>query len=527
MSAKNLKLPKTDKRQLYLDRSRRNYLEFDLEKTKTCLEIYESLKQDINEKIVEIHKDKINKMKFSFIMLYSKSTSKWDSSSLIEIKLDLEASLPDIMTNKQYFLCYLPINKFNMGKKRKARNKLEEEDNNFDRFKGVERKMLENHELEKYLTSEGVYYFDKEKVEFLYGKGNIDENKISIHYKKTNVNILIKEFKKEEFFENTIPPSIQVFKIKCPNFIIEIRQNSVTHFLGLYKQKSYLIWKNAINKAKIKNNNTTIDSTFNANIFDYNYLLFVKKHSIPRNCLIINQILENPEKRQIFLDEYKDKKISDIANSIYSYKINIKKNNYIEAWVCLKQISFYTDYNNIEDEELKKKEKEKYEHIFTKERIELYNDTVKKINEALKKIKNYEKEVNTVLKDICKNDLFDNLYYNIYELYFYPHFQNIKKILTTEYEFDKKHKIVLKFDLLMSKYCINFFNMNNLENFYCLCTTTENKENNNTINNNIINDNEKNKNSDDNKIIQNNDINSINDNEDNSENKIQNVEDIK
>ena len=68
MSAKNLKLPKTDKRQLYLDRSRRNYLEFDLEKTKTCLEIYESLKQDINEKIVEIHKDKINKMKIRFKM---------------------------------------------------------------------------------------------------------------------------------------------------------------------------------------------------------------------------------------------------------------------------------------------------------------------------------------------------------------------------------------------------------------------------------------------------------------------------
>ena len=521
MSSKNLKLPKTDKRQLFLDRNRKNFLEFDLEKTQTCLEIYESLKQEITDKTIEIYKNEAKKMKFSFIMIYSRSTSRWDSSSLIEIKLDLDTSLSDIMTNKQYFLCYLPINNFNIAKKKKARFKLEEEDNNNDRFKGVERKMSNSHELEKYLYNEGVYYFNKEKAEFLYGKGIIDENKININYKKTNEEILIKDIKKEDFYENKIPPSIQVFKIKCPNFIIEIHQNSVTHFLGLYKQKSYLIWKNAINKAKIKNNNSTIDSTFNSNIFDYNYLIFVKKHSIPRNCLIINQILENAEKRQIFLDEYEDKKISDIASSIFAYKINIKKNNFFEAWKCLKQISFYVDFDKIEDENQKKKEKEKYEHILTKERIELYNDTVKKVNEAIKKIKNYEEEMNNVLKSIFKYDLFDNLYYNIYELYIYPYFQNIKKTIITEYGYEEKPKIIRKLHLLMSKYCINYFNMNNLDNFYCLLASQDNKENNNTINiSNSINDNsniENNNNSNDNKINDKEDIISNDENEQNSD----------
>ena len=525
MSAKNLKLQRIDKRQLFLDRNRKNYLEFDIEKTKTCLEIYEALNEKINNKIKEIYKNDSKKMKFSFIMICSKSINKWDSSSLIEIKVDLETSLSDIMMNKQYFLCYLPINSFNINKKRKFRNKFEEEENNNDRFKGVERKTIENHELEKYLYNEGIYYFDKEKVEFLYGKGNIDENKISINYKKTNIEILINEIKKDEFFENKIPPSIEVFKIKCPNYIFELHQNNVTHFLGLYKQKSYLIWRNAINKAKIKNNNSTIDSTFNTNIFDYNYLLFVKRHSIPCNCLLINQILENSEKRQIFLDEYKDKKISDIVNSIYSYKINIKKNNFFEAWMCLKQISFYVDFNNIEDEGQKRKEKEKYEHIFTQERIDIYNDTVKKVNTAIKKIKNYEEEMNNVLKNIFKYDLFDNLYYKIFELYIWPYFQKIKKILTTEYGYDKKPNTVKKFHLLLSKYCIHYFNMNNLDNFYCLCTSEDNKgENyNNTINNNkniiddavnnhknIIDDNPNNEsnnnNFNDNKIITNKDI---------------------
>ena len=520
---------KVDKRQLYFDRNRKNYIEFDLEKTKNCMEIYDSLHEEIEKKINELHNtDKNKKMNFSFIMMYSR-TNKLDNSGLIELKLDKEAQLSDIMINKQYFLCYLPENKININQKRKTRNKLEENINN-DRFKDVERRTSKNHELEKYLTNEGVYYLDKEKVQFLYGKGTIDENTININCKKANIEILIKDIKKEECFENKVPPSIEDFKIKCPNFIFQIHQNNITHFLGLYKQKSYLIWKNAINLAKIKNNDNTIDSSFNSNIFTYNYLLYVKRHSIPSKCYIINQLLENAEKRQIFLDEYKDKKISDIANSIYAYKINIKNNKFFEAWMSLKQISFYVDFNNIEDEGLRKREKEKYSKIFTQERIDLYNNAVKKVNEAIKTIKNYEKEMNNVLKKIFEIDLFDNLYYNIYELYIWPYFQKIKNMLNTEYGYDQKPDIIQKFHLLLSRYCANYFDMNNMDNFNCLCvpnennnneeinncstTTTTPTNNNNTINSNDVSSNDKSKDDNNNNNI---------DNKDNDNNKENNI----
>ena len=520
---------KVDKRQLYFDRNRKNYIEFDLEKTKNCMEIYDSLHEEIEKKINELHNtDKNKKMSFSFIMMYSR-TNKLDNSGLIELKLDKEAQLSDIMINKQYFLCYLPENKININQKRKTRNKLEENINN-DRFKDVERRTSKNHELEKYLTNEGVYYLDKEKVQFLYGKGTIDENTININCKKANIEILIKDIKKEECFENKVPPSIEDFKIKCPNFIFQIHQNNITHFLGLYKQKSYLIWKNAINLAKIKNNDNTIDSSFNSNIFTYNYLLYVKRHSIPSKCYIINQLLENAEKRQIFLDEYKDKKISDIANSIYAYKINIKNNKFFEAWMSLKQISFYVDFNNIEDEGLRKREKEKYSKIFTQERIDLYNNAVKKVNEAIKTIKNYEKEMNNVLKKIFEIDLFDNLYYNIYELYIWPYFQKIKNMLNTEYGYDQKPEIIQKFHLLLSRYCANYFDMNNMDNFNCLCvpnennnneeinncstTTTTPTNNNNTINSNDVPSSDKSKDDNNNNNV---------DNKDNDKNKENNI----
>ena len=520
---------KVDKRQLYFDRNRKNYIEFDLEKTKNCMEIYDSFHEEIEKKINELHNtDKNKKMNFSFIMMYSR-TNKLDNSGLIELKLDKEAQLSDIMINKQYFLCYLPENKININQKRKTRNKLEENINN-DRFKDVERRTSKNHELEKYLTNEGVYYLDKEKVQFLYGKGTIDENTININCKKANIEILIKDIKKEECFENKVPPSIEDFKIKCPNYIFQIHQNNITHFLGLYKQKSYLIWKNAINLAKIKNNDNTIDSSFNSNIFTYNYLLYVKRHSIPSKCYIINQLLENAEKRQIFLDEYKDKKISDIANSIYAYKINIKNNKFFEAWMSLKQISFYVDFNNIEDEGLRKREKEKYSKIFTQERIDLYNNAVKKVNEAIKTIKNYEKEMNNVLKKIFEIDLFDNLYYNIYELYIWPYFQKIKNMLNTEYGYDQKPDIIQKFHLLLSRYCANYFDMNNMDNFNCLCVPNENNNNeeinncstttatptnnNNTINSNDVSSNDKSKDDNNNNNV---------DNKDNDKNKENNI----
>ena len=491
MSSKNLKLPKVDKRQLFLDRNRKNYLEFDLEKMQTCLEIFESLHEDIDKKLFEIYKNTIKKTNFSFIMI--KSSSKWDNS-LIEIKLDLETQISDLMVNKQYYLYYLPVNRFNIDKKRRVRNKFEEEIHK-DRFKDVERNSSTARDVEKYLSNEGIYIFDKEKVQFIYGKGNIDDNKFIINYKKNNIEILINDIKKDEYFENKIPPSLENFQIKYPNYIFQIQQNNITHFLGVYKEKSYLIWKNAIYSAKIKSNNNKIDSNFNSEITNHNYILFVRSQSIPNKCYIINQLLENPLKRQIFFDEYKDKKISDIVNGIFSYKINFKNKKYFEAWVCLKQITFYVDFNNIEDEGQKNREKEKYTKIFTQEIIDNYNNVLKRVNEAVKKIKNYDKEINDVLKDIFEFNLFDNLYYKIFELHIWPYFQNVKKILNIDYEYNQKPKIIQKFHLLVSRYCSDYYNMKNMDNYNCLCISSEKEieeEQFNVANNNIINDNSNN-----------------------------------
>jgi hypothetical protein len=304
---------------------------------------------------------------------------------------------------------------------------------------------------------------------------------------------LINEIKKDNYFENQIPLSLQVFQTKCPNYIFEIRQNNTTHILGVYKQKSYLIWKNAINLAKIKNKNRRIYTNFNMNIDKNNYLFYTNCHSIPSKCLIINELLENPEKRKIFFEEFDDKKISDITSNIFGYKIYIKNKEYIGALACLKQINFYIDFDNIENDKLKEIEIEKYKDIFTRERIEFYKSILKKVNDIFTKGINGGENINDVLKDVFKEDLFDNLYFHIYNLYILPYFQKLKETLQKEYNYNEKPIVIKKFHLLLSKYTMNYFDMNNINNFNCLCSNNaidmDNETNNirNNSNENVIN----------------------------------------
>ena len=470
-----MSVQKTDIKQLYFDRNRFYYIEFDLEKIKTCDQIYESLKNDIEDKIKKLYKN-VQGINFKFIMIYSKLSNKYDSNSLTEIKIDRSFILTELLQSNQYTLYYLPVS--NYDNKRNIRK---------DKINGQnEIKNLINKDIESYLTSEGIYYFDKALAQFIYGKGFIDEQKFYVNTKKSKIEISIDQIKKEEYFENQVPLSLQVFKTKCPNYIIQILQYNTTHIFGLYKQKSYLMWKNAISSAKIKNKNRAVDTEFNNDLNKNTYLLFLNCNSIPDKCLVINQILENPEKRKIFFEVFDDNKIADITTNIFNYKINIKNSDYIGALACLKQINFYLDFNNNDNEKEKENDIEKYKNIFPDKLIEHFKMILTNVNELFSKTVNGGGNINNNLKDILTLDLFDKLYIKIYDLYIVPFFQNFKQTLKKEYNFDQKPEVIKKLHLLLSKYTINFFDLNDSKKFNNLfCDNDENNNNNeNTINNN-------------------------------------------
>lgn len=470
MSNKNLKIVKGH---LYFDRKLSKFIEFDLEKNKNCKDIYINFNKKIEQKISEIYGKEITNKAFDFILINSQTNNKSDNSSLIEIKLDHEKNINTFMNNNLYNLCYLPISKNDIVLKKAKRNNVEKkEEINI----GVEIDSLNTHNIEKYVENEVIYWFDKTKMQFINCKGSIDEKKLEITTKANAnaVTITINTIRKVEFYENEIPPFIEGLNIKPPSYTFQIYYNNYGHLFGVNKPKSFFLWQNAINLARNKYNNISVNSTLNNYINNYNFQFYVRSHSIPKKCFEINQIIENSEKRSIFLGEFQDKTISSIVSNIYSYKIYVKKYKFFESWMCVKQISFYVDFNNIDDEVQKRKEMEKYSNIFTQERINRYNNIIKKINEDISQIKdmeNYEKEMNTILKNVFVISLFDDLYADIYELYIVPFYQKIKGHLSIEYEYDKKPPIVKKYHLLLSKYCMTFFDMKNIDNFNCLCSS--------------------------------------------------------
>ena len=488
MSKKNLK---STKYKLFFDRNREIYIEFSIENIKNCDDLYNLYNKEIEQKITEIYGEEKSSKNFSFVLINSKINTKTESNSpTIELKLDKRKPIINLLVTNNYYLCYLPINNYDINLKKKVRKNIEDKNDN-STF-GIELETLLNHQLEKYLNNEGIYWFDKNKNEFLYGKGYIDEKKIEINTKQYKIKIKINCIRKDEYYENTIPSLLEGVKIKIPNFIIVIYNNNVSHIFALKNQKSFLIWKNAIKQAKIKYNNFYVHSTFNTNISTCIYQHFVRSQSIPNKLFTLNQILENYEKRKIFLDELTDKKIVDIISNIFFYKINLNKKKFFEACLCLKQISFYADFNNISTQAQKQIEIEKYSKIFTQERINLYNNITQKANDAMSQIKsieNYEKEMNIALENIFEKNLFDELYYQIYELYIEPNYETVINKLKTVYKFNKKPKVVKKYQLLLSGYCVKFFNMNNINNFNCFFSsyTTKNKLNNTISTNNIEN----------------------------------------
>ena len=471
MSKKNLKLAKY---QLYFDRNRKIFIEFSIENIKYCIDICTLYNKEIEQKIEEIYGEEKSSKNFAFILINSKINTKAENNSpSIELKINNRRPIIKLLATNNYFLCYLPINKFDINLKKNVRKIIE--DRNDNSTFGIELETLLNNNVEKYLNNETIYWFDKNKNEFLYGKGNIDEKKIEIITKKYKITIKINCIRKDNYYENEIPSLLEDVKIKIPNYIIEIFHNNVSHIFGLKNQKNFLIWKNAIKKAKIKYNNFYVNTSFNTNISTCVYQHFVRSQSIPNKLYTLNQILENYEKRKIFLDELTDKKMVDIISNIFLYKINLNKKKFFEACLCLKQISFYADFNNIITEAQKQIEIQKYSKIFTQERINLYNNITQKANDAMSQIKsieNYEKEMNIALESIFAQNLFDELYYQIYELYIEPNYEKVSNKLKTEYKLDKIPKVIKKYQLLLSNYCIKFFNMNNINNFNCFFIST-------------------------------------------------------
>ena len=458
MSSKSFKL---EKRKLYFGNNSNIFIEIELDNDTLCQDILTKYNNSIIGKLKEIYGENYKNKKFYFIAIITKINNK-SYSSFTEFKVDMKSKILELIPFPHCYLLYKPIEKVNMNLKRRYRNGMDESQNKKD---NVELDSLRKGNIEKYINNEKIFWLNKKSKKFEKVKGNVDELKVEI-----NNNQLIIPITKlnDEFYDNKIPPEMKDIKVKEQLFFFKLNYNNEDNFFFADKLKTYLIWKNGIEKAKIKSNNFSIDSNFNNIIDTFTFQLYVISNSMQKKLFILQHIFENEEKRKIFLEDFKEAKISQIILNIFSYKKSLIKNNYFEAFKVFKSLVTIIDLNNEKDEERKKIEVEKYSKILTQERIKLYNDIFNKANELVKDIKvekGLEEEYSKLLKPIMTDNIFDELYVQIFKTYIEPYFKEILEIITKEYAYDKKPSIVKKFHSLLSYYCLNYFDMKNISNF--------------------------------------------------------------
>ena len=454
-------------KRLFFDREKKSFLDFDLEQNRTCKSIQNQYKKEISEKIEKKYGKDVNLNNFAFIISDPKINRQTNSTSLIEIKVDLNYDIYDFLTKQQYILYYTEKSKHRKDLKSKARNKLIV---NNERFFGIEKD--NDKEIEKYITNEKIYRYDEQKNKFNKEKSSIDEKNITFIIDRNNqITVEINFIRKIDYYydnnaKTKIPPCLEGKNLKeIPDFLVKVHTPSLDYIFGQYRKGNVnQPLENAIKKAKIKCNNITIEYDLNNELMNSGSRLFAKTQSILSKCFSLKEIMQTLEIRKIFLHFFEDKKISAIIENILSYKINNKNKNYLLSLMNIKQILEYSENN--------------YLDIFNENLINKYKIISSNAEEAISKLDNksekYEDDIKEILKDIFIDDLFDEVYYTIFEKYIEPFHNEITNLLTKDYEFDKKPLIIQKLNKITANIFLDILSFRNIDSFNCLCNKNDN-----------------------------------------------------
>ena len=474
---------------LYLDRNKVNGIQIQIDNNTTIDTILEKHQDFLTTKVNILHNVTIEDC--CFLIIETKINMKKDDiPSFMEFRLNKKNKIFKLLQNNQYNLYFLPKNKTSL-ERQKARNELNIIENCFE---NAETDYFLTKPAEEYLSKGTFYLYDNTKQILTKEKGSVDKNKITI-FKNGNrdaIEIYIRDIIKDLYYSEIMNvPYKKNLPIKGdrPKFYIELQTNKQTYFFTFFKDNLYLQWESAIKRAITKYNNYKIELNLNININSAKTSLYATQHSIINSCFLINKTLFNELKRKIFLSNYPDKKIGAIFSNIIRYKDFIKRNEYLEAWMRFKEIITYIESYNIgnkkDDKKDDKKEDKKDDsniiniqsdkviNIFTLEKFNKYKKVAEEIDEIVKKIKIegslylFQNEIRNSLNNVIKEDLFDDIFFYLYNLYISPYFQEIKKILEKGSIPTEKPLIRQKYQFLLALYfnCINYMDM---KNYYIL-----------------------------------------------------------
>ena len=456
------------KRNLYFDKERKNYIKFYLSVKTTCANIFEAHKDEIRNKLKEIKGEEQDLNSYSFFIIELSSIKKSSQPNLIDLKIEMNDSfLFNTLQNPKLILCYFPLYKYSNDYKKKVRN---EEEIYPITFNGNEEAGIKDSKIKKkkkteiYLEKTIIYYYN-EKNMFSKEKIKVTEKQIEIKYNNQKIKILIKDIKEmklltqndteseiEQFFKDYIiigdKPKYCLKLIKIDGEKILIGRNTFEYFVALNK---------AIESASIHYHNCFSNSSFDGVIIRENSALFATCNILVKNSFNIIDLIVNKEKRKIFLKDFKEKKLQEIVENIIQYKSCFKRNKYSES--IHKIINIFEII-----EKMTKEERDNYEKIINKEKIDQLIAITNKIKEIWdSKNRNIDEDENKVkeLKKIVNLYTFDGLFVGIKDEYISSYYDELKNN-------NKYPKIKQNYKLILGSHFIDLFGMNKEEDFQCL-----------------------------------------------------------
>ena len=156
---------------LYFDKEKKNFIQFNLENNTTIDDILIKYKDILSDNINNIYKKNIDEC--VFIIIENKINKKnEDIPSLMEFKINKRIKLYNLLQNPQNNLYFIPKRKSNKENYIKARNEKINLENNYDL---VETDYFTTKNAEEYLPKSLIYLYDSSNQNFTKEKGSVDK----------------------------------------------------------------------------------------------------------------------------------------------------------------------------------------------------------------------------------------------------------------------------------------------------------------------------------------------------------------
>jgi len=475
------------KQKLYFDNKGKEFIEFNLDKETTCQNIYDDNKEKIINLIKSLNKNlpkdfdidfEVEEGNYFFCLAHKREEKKEkkgkEEEKTISTKLDIKLNLCDkvyyIFSNKlEAILCFLKKNNSKIKLRKNARSLFVEEKDIYEHTQ--DSKLQKNNSLKgnnsgEKLKKYNIYLFEEKAKNFVKKEITIDLEKITLT--KQNIYIYNSSIKNIKYFlhESEEFKKSGIKGDKMFGYIIIDTNNNETYLLGL-KKGEYINVLNSIKICKNEYDLSMADLKIDNDIYSSNSGLFAIYHLIIENCFVIKEILSNNEKRKIFKEAYPDKSIGNIIDLIIDYKALNKKKEYLESWTFFKQILKYMEPYNDKDKKGNDNNKDELSTVLNKINLKKYEEVLNKTNNALTETMtnknnsfNLQLNLNKALGELLKDNLFDDLFFYLYQLFIKPFLDNIIKDLKEGESPENKSSIKKKFQLLLSYYYYHFFNLN-------------------------------------------------------------------